>query len=75
MVDGANVFTKRPAAIPERVWRGPYLEDPSLSNDPWGRPYVYDCPGKHNLDSFDVYSLGPNGKGGSEAIGNWGTPH
>ena len=75
MSDGSNVLTKRPATIPESVWRGPYLDERSSWNDPWGRPYVYGCPGKHNPDSFDIYSLGPNGNGGAEAIGNWAEPH
>jgi len=69
--EGTGVLTKRPATIRESVWRGPYLDASSPRNDPWGRPYVYECPGKHNPDGFDVYSLGPNGKGGDEAIGNW----
>ena len=32
------------------------------------------APGKHNTKGFDVYSLGQNGKGGDEAIGNWTSP-
>jgi general secretion pathway protein G len=62
---------KRPASIPANVWHGPYLDTNYPRKDPWGRPYVYECPGKHNPESFDLYSLGPNGKGGDEAIGNW----
>src|ERR1044071_8069000 len=27
--------------------KGPYLKT-EISNDPWGSPYVYECPGKHN---------------------------
>ena len=72
--DGTNVLTKRPATIPEGVWHGPYLDARGPWNDPWGRPYVYECPGKHNTNGFDVYSLGRNGKGGEEAIGNWTAP-
>lgn len=41
--------------------------------DPWGRPYVYVCPGGHG--AFDVMSLGADGvEGGSGAdtdIVNW----
>ena len=69
--EDSNVLIKRPAAIPEGVWHGPYLDTSKPRKDPWGRPYVYECPGKHNPKSFDIYSLGPNGKGGDEAIGNW----
>ena len=39
--------------------------------DPWGNSYLYKFPGIHNTNGFDVYSLGPHGKGGNEAIGNW----
>ncbi len=51
-------------------WRGPYLE--SIPKDPWGNEYIYDCPGKHNPNSFDVMSMGPDGRSGSDDdIGNW----
>lgn len=69
--EDSNVLIKRTSSIPANVWHGPYLDATFQQKDPWGRPYVYECPGKHNPDSFDVYSLGPNGKGGDEAIGNW----
>jgi len=74
-VEGTDVLIKRPVGIPQGVnWHGPYLDARKLPNDPWGRPYVYECPGKHNTNGFDVYSLGRNGKGGEEAIDNWTTP-
>src|SRR5690606_37259910 len=28
--------------------------------DPWGSEYQYVIPGKHNPESFDLWSLGPN---------------
>ena len=38
----------------------------ALSNDPWGRPYLYVQPGKHG--AFDVVSYGADGReGGSGA--------
>jgi general secretion pathway protein G len=52
-------------------WKSKYLDVDRLPNDPWGKPYVYENPGHHNPDGYDVYSLGPNGVGGNEAIGNW----
>ncbi len=40
--------------------------------DPWGNPYQYNYPGRKNSDSYDVYSMGPDGKAGTEDdIGNW----
>src|ERR1700761_6481528 len=29
-------------------WHGPYFENPKLPVDPWGNPYVFYFPGKHN---------------------------
>ena len=53
-------------------WKGPYLKE--IPNDPWGHPYVYECPGKHNPTSYDVMSMGPDGRvGGDDDITNWQT--
>ena len=73
-VEGLGALLKRPVAIPEHLWRGPYVDARTLPKDPWGRPYVYEWPGKHNTNGFDIYSLGRDGKGGDEAIGNWIAP-
>jgi general secretion pathway protein G len=48
-------------------WHGPYLE--SIPKDPWGGDYFYECPGKHNPNSYDISSPGP--PGGQSPIGNW----
>ena len=62
---------------PPRNWRGPYLSK-IVPNDPWGRPYVYVQPGKENRTSFDLYTLGRDGKVGGEAedadVTSWGGP-
>lgn len=51
-------------------WRGPYLKD--IPNDPWGSPYTYEFPGKHNESSYDLMSAGPDGHSGTEDdINNW----
>jgi general secretion pathway protein G len=51
-------------------WKGPYLEKPAV--DPWVNPYIYYYPGKHNRNSFDLLSVGPDGKEGTDDdIGNW----
>ncbi len=40
-----------------------------LNNDPWGNPYVYECPGSVHKDSFDIYSAGPDGiKGNADDV-------
>ena len=51
-------------------WHGPYLD--KLPVDPWGNPYIYYYPGKHNPSGYDLLSAGPDGKEGTEDdIGNW----
>jgi len=54
-----------------RNWHGPYLD--KLPVDPWNNPYVYYCPGKHNVNGYDLFSLGPPpSKEGSDGnIVNW----
>ena len=54
-------------------WRGPYLKQ-DIPNDPWGNPYIYECPGRHNLKGYDVSSMGPDSRSGTEDdITNWQT--
>lgn len=50
-------------------WRGPYLSKKELPRDPWDREYQFKCPGEHG--SFDLYSLGPNGRLDEKAVKNW----
>lgn len=55
-------------------WHGPYLDPPQLPVDPWGNPYQYLYPGKHNPTGYDLWSMGLDGKSGtSDDIGNWTT--
>jgi len=52
-------------------WHGEYLKT-GASSDPWGNPYVYIQPGRHNASSYDLYSYGPDGNEGSgDDIDNW----
>lgn len=54
-------------------WKGPYLKN-EIPMDPWGRPYTYESPGRHNVSSYDLASAGPDGREGSEDdINNWQT--
>jgi general secretion pathway protein G len=51
-------------------WHGPYLD--KLPVDPWKHPFIYTYPGKHNTNSFDLLTVGPDGKEGTaDDIGNW----
>ncbi len=62
---------------PPRNWRGPYLSK-IVPNDAWRRPYVYVAPGTENPSSFDLYTLGRDGRIGGEGedadITSWGGP-
>ena len=52
-------------------WRGPYLQTDKIPLDPWQNEYVYECPGRHNVASYDLSSLGPPGE--DKVIANWTT--
>jgi general secretion pathway protein G len=52
-------------------WKGPYLKG-EIPLDPWGNPYVYECPGKNNPAGYDLMSAGPDGRINTEDdITNW----
>jgi general secretion pathway protein G len=54
-------------------WRGPYLQqETEIPLDPWKNAYIYEYPGKHNARSYDLFSLGPDLRAGTEDdITNW----
>jgi general secretion pathway protein G len=64
-----NDLIEQPANTPE--WKGPYLKK-GIPPDPWGNPYTYDFPGKHNVNGYDIMSMGPDGRAGTDDdITNW----
>ncbi len=72
--EGLAPLIKRPPDIPESVWRGPYLD--AIPKDMWGHDFIYRCPGQHDTNGFDIYSLGPDGvskTGGDDPddVNNW----
>ena len=58
-----------------RNWKGPYLKQ-AVPFDPWKRPYVFVGPGVNNPESYDLYSLGKDGRAGGDGedsdITSWG---
>jgi general secretion pathway protein G len=62
---------------PPRNWRGPYLSR-VVPLDPWGRPYIYSSPGTENPQTYDLYTLGRDGKPGGDGddadVTSWGGP-
>jgi general secretion pathway protein G len=54
-----------------RNWKGPYLKA-DIPKDPWGNDYIYEYPGRRNASSYDLASMGPDGRLGTEDdINNW----
>lgn len=54
---------------PSVAGAAPYLDKVPL--DPWGQPYRFQAPGRHNSEC-DVWSLGPDKLDGTaDDIGNW----
>ena len=53
---------------PPPKWNGPYLDPAIIKPDPWGRPFIYQCPPQQNPDpdGFDLYSVGPDGQPGTD---------
>jgi general secretion pathway protein G len=60
--DGLNALLTPPAGLaqPERYRQGGYIK--KLPDDPWGKPYHYEAPGKKG--AFDIFSLGADGQSG-----------
>ena len=66
--DGLSALIEKPSDA--QNWRGPYLKG-ELPNDPWKNPYIYEYPGKHHADGYDIMSMGPDGRtGGDDDITN-----
>lgn len=58
---GLDALVARPTSAPAPVdWRGPYVRG-LIPMDPWGRRFVYRCPGTQNPESYDLLTLGRDG--------------
>ena len=68
--EGLEALIKDPGV---KGWNGPYLKKNKIPKDPWGRDFIYKCPGEHG--EYDLYSLGadgkPGGKGENADITSW----
>ena len=67
--EGLNALMTNPGI---EKWDGPYLKK-SLPQDPWGKPYHYQCPGTHG--EYDLFSYGrdgsPGGDGEDKDVVSW----
>ena len=71
--EGLQALLKPPARKKDR-WNGPYIKKPEALKDPWKNQLQYCYPGRHNPDSYDLWSKGPGGRSGDgDDIGNWET--
>ncbi len=69
---GLKSLIVKPATSPvPNNWKGPYLKKKEIPKDPWGRPYVYQFPGEHNTDSYDLCSYGSDGIESEDDVTNW----
>ena len=60
----------RPAPREGTGWKGPYMEN--IPMDPWNNAYIYEYPGKNNPNGYDLSSMGPDGRAGTDDdIANW----
>jgi general secretion pathway protein G len=67
--EGLNALVANPGID---GWEGPYLKK-ALPNDPWGKPYSYQCPGTQG--DYDLLTYGrdgtPGGEGEDKDITSW----
>ena len=71
---GLQALVTRPTSPPEPRSYNPagYIKEEALK-DPWDQPFQYRIPGEHNPQTFDIWSLGPDGVEGGDDIANWET--
>ena len=66
--EGLDLLVRAPSEPSLRArWHGPYLEG-EVPLDPWGNPYQYSPTGRE-LNAITLYSYGPTGRPGGEAVG------
>ena len=64
--EGLRVLYFEPDEDSEK-WDGPYSKKP-IPKDPWGSPYIYECPGTHSAQPYEVWSYGKDGEEGGEDL-------
>ena len=67
---GLKALVQKPSSPPvPKNWVGPYIKK---YKDPWGNDYKYKCPGEHNPDEYDLWSVGKDGQDGTDDdVTNW----
>jgi general secretion pathway protein G len=71
---GLRVLYEKPFGVDGDKWNGPYRIN-RITRDAWGKDFNYCYPGIHNINSFDLWSYGRDGKPGgirnNADIWNW----
>tara|TARA_R110002096_G_scaffold116864_5_gene253316 strand:+ start:1987 stop:2370 length:384 start_codon:yes stop_codon:yes gene_type:complete len=68
---GLKALVNRPTEGPQPRSYKTLIREQALY-DPWGNAYQYRYPGKYNPETYDIFSLGLDGKEGTEDdVGNW----
>jgi len=68
---GLKALIEKPTNPPiPKNWNGPYIKKTPM--DPWDHEYKYKCPGEHNPDDYDVWSVGKDGQDSTDDdVTNW----
>jgi general secretion pathway protein G len=65
--EGLDALIRNPGNFDS--WQKPYLTK-DVPKDPWGKPYIYRCPGQHG--DYDLLSFGPDGlEGTDDDVTSW----
>lgn len=67
---GLKALVEKPETEPRPAQWHQFFE--KVPHDPWDKEYIYVAPGKHNPNSFDLYSSGKDRTPDTgDDIGNW----
>ncbi len=64
--DGLQALIVQPADAPN--WKGPYIDQHQIPNDPWHNPYDYVAPDPATNDDFLITCYGADGAPGGDGI-------
>jgi general secretion pathway protein G len=60
---GLKALVTRPEGDPQPLAYRKIIDQ--VPKDPWNSDYIYESPGRKHPDSYDIFSAGPDRKGGT----------
>ena len=70
--EGIAALMRKKDDVDDDRYKGPYIENEEGLKDPWSNDFEYKAEGDKNEGKFDLWSVGPDGKSGTDDdIGNW----